>query len=120
MVELCRDRVGLMLNPEGPKGAQLWNTRRVIISGLPSQEGWPKESQVLSGTTRNWCSACVREIFEGFDPQKAIMQHNIDHGPSSRLRIKSPGFGVPKLHSPQCMAARPAPKILGCQTCPKP
>lgn len=49
VVELCKDRVGLMLNPEGPRGAQLWNARRVFISGLPGEEGWPPESQILSG-----------------------------------------------------------------------
>ena len=49
VVELCKDRVGLMLNPEGPKGAQLWNSRRVSISGVPSEPGWPQEEQILSG-----------------------------------------------------------------------
>ena len=43
-----------MLNPEGPKGAQLWNSRRVSITGLPGEQGWPREAQVLSGRLRLW------------------------------------------------------------------
>ena len=60
MVELCKDRVGLMLNPEGPKGAQLWNSRRVSITGLPSEPGWPQEAQILSGGVFSGiCRSCA-------------------------------------------------------------
>ena len=49
VVELCRDRVGLMLNPDGPMGVQLWNSRQLSISGLPKADSWPTEREVLSG-----------------------------------------------------------------------
>ena len=48
-MELCKDRVGLMLNPDGPQGMQLWNSRRITLSGLPQAEGWPTEEVILSG-----------------------------------------------------------------------
>ena len=43
------DRVGLMMNPDGPRDVQLWVSRKFQISGLPSAEGWPFESDLLSG-----------------------------------------------------------------------
>lgn len=49
VVELCKDRLGLMLNPDGPRDLQLWNSRRVSMTGLPTADGWPTDQEVLSG-----------------------------------------------------------------------
>lgn len=49
LVELCKDRVGLMLNPDGPKGVQLWTSRQMSVSGLPKSEGWPSQKEILQG-----------------------------------------------------------------------
>ena len=55
LVELCRDRVGLMLNPDGPQGVQLWNSRQLNVVGLPTKEGWPSEKEILSGMSSAQC-----------------------------------------------------------------
>ena len=49
LVELCKDRVNLMMNPDGPKALQMWNTRRIRFTGCPKSEGWPSEEELLSG-----------------------------------------------------------------------
>lgn len=50
LVEVCRDRVGLLMNPDSPRDLQLWVSRRLYVSGLPKAEGWPCEAELLSGT----------------------------------------------------------------------
>lgn len=49
LVELCKDRIGLMLNPDGPGGVQLWNARQIRMPGLPTADYWPSEADLLSG-----------------------------------------------------------------------
>lgn len=49
LVELCKDRVGLMLNPDGPVGVQLWNSRQLKVTGLPTADGWPSQEDLISG-----------------------------------------------------------------------
>lgn len=49
LVEVCMDRVGLMMNPDGPRDVQLWASRKFQISGLPNADGWPSEDHLLSG-----------------------------------------------------------------------
>ena len=41
LIELCSDRVGLLMDPNGPSGAQMWASRTVSISGLPDHPAWP-------------------------------------------------------------------------------
>ena len=48
-MELCKDRVGLLMSPDGPRGAQLWNTRSTIMVDMPQADGWPTPLEVLAG-----------------------------------------------------------------------
>lgn len=46
MLELCRDRVGLLIDPDSPP-PQIWHTRRVRFNGLPTHEGYPSAEEII-------------------------------------------------------------------------
>jgi len=47
MVELCKDRVGLLVDyqPES-QASNLWHSRKVFIEGLPTEPEWPTAQQL--------------------------------------------------------------------------
>lgn len=60
LVELCKDRLGLMLNPDGPVGVQLWNSRQLMLTGLPGADGWPCQEEILSGSLQSACTGSCK------------------------------------------------------------
>lgn len=47
MVELCKDRVGLLVDDQVEKQAtNLWHTRKVLIEGLPEDPAWPTADEL--------------------------------------------------------------------------
>eukprot|EP00892_Ulva_mutabilis_P007045 jgi/Ulvmu1/4712/UM002_0443.1 len=47
MIEVCKDRLGLLATPF-PPGEQVWHTPSVRISGIPDLPGFPKADDLLS------------------------------------------------------------------------
>ncbi|CAL8464277.1 g3812 [Coccomyxa elongata] len=47
VLELCKDRLRLLLDQENP-GKRLWHTPRVKISGIPEGDAWPSPEQLIS------------------------------------------------------------------------
>lgn len=47
MLELCKDRVGLLIDPDSPP-PQIWHTRRVRFNGLPAHAGYPSAEDIIA------------------------------------------------------------------------
>lgn len=47
LLELCRDRVDLLIDPDAPP-RQIWHSRRVRVNGLPEGEGYPSQQQLVA------------------------------------------------------------------------
>ncbi|GAB4818160.1 hypothetical protein N2152v2_005206 [Parachlorella kessleri] len=47
LVELCKERVPLLVNPDDPPPG-LWYSSRLTVSGLPAGPGWPSSAQLVA------------------------------------------------------------------------
>jgi hypothetical protein len=46
LVELCKDRTGLLVDPDAPP-PPTWYTPRFSLTGLPTAPGWPTAVQLM-------------------------------------------------------------------------
>ncbi len=46
MLELCKDRLPLLMDPDSPP-PQIWHTRRVQFNGLPEEPGYPTAEEII-------------------------------------------------------------------------
>ncbi|EFN58262.1 hypothetical protein CHLNCDRAFT_57092 [Chlorella variabilis] len=55
LLELCKDRTGLLVDPDAPP-PQSWWTPRLTISGVPAAPGWPTAAQLAGGLKGRGCA----------------------------------------------------------------
>ena len=53
--QLCKDRTGLLVDPDAPP-PQSWWTPRLTISGVPAAPGWPTAAQLAGGLKGRGCA----------------------------------------------------------------
>ncbi|PRW56496.1 actin binding [Chlorella sorokiniana] len=89
LVELCKDRTGLLVDPDAPQ-PQTWYTPRVSITGLPSTgaapAGWPTADQLLGHLKCRGCSPVGASDIE--DDAVALLSTGLFR--SVRLVVKPP------------------------------
>ena len=87
MVELCKERTGLLLDPNAAGGSSTWHTNTVAINGLPQGKGWPSAEDLLGALrARPGASVSIAEIEEDCDRLAASGLFR-----TARPRISPPG-----------------------------
>ncbi|KAL4858448.1 TraB domain-containing protein [Chlorella vulgaris] len=105
LVELCKDRTGLLVDPDAPP-PQTWYTPRFSLTGLPTAPGWPTSDQLMGLLKGTGCAPVSAADIE--DNAVALLSTGLFRSVRVAARppaaASAPAFAVPPSGGLQAVA----------------